>query len=47
MFERKKMMFDKYCDDIKKLDSFEKEDILNTKFELFSNKKYENLLCSP
>lgn len=30
-------MFDKYCDDIEKLNSFEKEDILNKKFELFSN----------
>ncbi len=28
-------MFDKYCDEIQKLDNFEKEDILNKKFELF------------
>lgn len=32
------MMFDKYCDEIERLDSFEKQDILNKKFELFSNK---------
>lgn len=30
-------MFDKYCDEISKLNNFEKEDILNKKFELFSN----------
>lgn len=30
-------MFDKYCDEIKKLESFEKEDILNEKFELFKD----------
>lgn len=29
-------MFDKYHDEIEKLNSFEKEDILNEKFELFS-----------
>lgn len=29
-------MFDKFCDEIKKLTSFEKENILNKKFELFS-----------
>ena len=29
-------MFDKYCKVIEKLNSFEKEDILNKKFELFS-----------
>jgi len=29
-------MFDKYCNEIEKLNSFEKEDILNKKFELFS-----------
>ncbi len=28
-------MFNKYCDEIKKLNNFEKEDILNKKFELF------------
>lgn len=30
-------MFDKYCDEIEKLNSFEKADILNKKFELSSN----------
>ena len=30
-------MFDKYCKEIEKLNSFEKEDILNKNFELFSN----------
>lgn len=29
-------MFNKYCDEIKKLNNFEKEDILNKTFELFS-----------
>lgn len=31
-----KIMFDKYCDEIKQLSSFGKEEILNKKFELFS-----------
>lgn len=39
-------MFDKYCDDIEKLESFEKEDILNKKFELFSNNKM-NIYYAP
>ena len=30
-------MFNKYCDEMEKLNSFEKEDILNEKFELFKN----------
>lgn len=30
-------MFDKYCEGIKKLNSFSKEDILNKKFELYNN----------
>ena len=29
-------MFHKYCDKIKKLNSFEKEDILNENFELYN-----------
>ncbi len=31
-------MFDKYCNEIDALTSFEKKDILNAKFELYSNK---------
>ena len=32
-------MFNKYCSEIEKLNSFNKEDILNKKFELFSDTK--------
>ncbi len=34
-------MFNKYCDEIKKLNNFEKEDILNKKFELFKKNNME------
>lgn len=34
-------MFDKYCNEIKKLNGFDKKDILNKKFELFNEKNME------
>lgn len=39
-------MFDKYCNEIKKLNNFEKEDILNKKFELF-NKNNMKIYYAP
>ncbi len=40
-------MFDKYEELIKKLDSFEKENILSKKFELYSdNKNIIKILCT-
>lgn len=39
-------MFDKYCADIKRLSNFEKEDILNKKFELY-NKNNMKIYYAP
>jgi len=39
-------MFDKYCNEIKKLNNFEKEDILDKKFELF-NKNNMKIYYAP
>ncbi|MDE5539778.1 MAG: hypothetical protein K2J20_04760 [Bacilli bacterium] len=39
-------MFEKYCDEIEKLNSFEKVDILNKKFELF-NKNNMKIYYAP
>lgn len=39
-------MFDKYCTEIKKLSNFEKEDILNKKFELY-NKNNMKIYYAP
>lgn len=39
-------MFDKYCDEIKRLNSFAKEDVLNKKFELY-NKNNLKIYYAP